>query len=251
MPEQDGFGEVLSDITGGLVAGRDSSTLLRLVTDGCAELLGVAATGVMLVDPRGGVEVVSASDERARFVEVLQSQVEQGPCLDCIREADVVSVEDLEREQRWPEFVSAALEVGYRAVHALPLRLGGRAVGGLNLLHTAAVPFPAEQRRWAQALADLAVLGLSQEPDVNRRAERLAEQTMTALNDRVALGQVVGLVAGSLDISPERGRALVEAHASHRDVPLREFARSVAEGEVSSAEIESVPRARERPGHRS
>jgi hypothetical protein len=88
-----------------LVDGPDSGTVLRLVTDAGTELLGSTGTGVMLTDPRGGVEVVAASDERSRFVELLQTQVEQGPCLDCIATSTVVTSADLAAEgARWTDF---------------------------------------------------------------------------------------------------------------------------------------------------
>ena len=76
--------DALAEITSQLTGGPDSATVLRLVTDAGTGMLGAAATGVMMVDPRGGVGVVAASDQPARFVELLQTQTQQGPCLDCI-----------------------------------------------------------------------------------------------------------------------------------------------------------------------
>src|SRR4051794_30214288 len=70
----------LVELTTRLVDGTDATTVLRSVTDTGAALLRAAATGVMVLDPRGGIEVVAASDRPARFVEVLQTQTAQGPC---------------------------------------------------------------------------------------------------------------------------------------------------------------------------
>jgi hypothetical protein len=76
--------DILAEITAGLVEDPDSPDVLGLVTEAGIELLGTAATGVMTVDPRGGLEVMAASDENAGFIELLQSQVDQGPCVDCV-----------------------------------------------------------------------------------------------------------------------------------------------------------------------
>lgn len=229
--------ETLAEITSVLVHGPDSATVLRLVTNAGTRLLGAAATGVMLVDPRGGMEVVAASDELARFVELLQSQVEQGPCLDCVAEVAVVTASDLEADRaRWPEFVPAALEVGYRAITAIPLLLDERAVGGLNLLFVERTALTADQVRLAQVIADLTVLALVQE-DGQRRADRFAERTLTALNDRVHLGQAIGLVAGTLDVDPAAAHSALISYARRTRRGMRDIVRAITDGVLDPAEL--------------
>jgi GAF domain-containing protein len=224
---------VLVEITAGLVRGPDDDTVLRLVSGSGARLLGAAATGVMLVDPRGGVDVVAASDEPARFVELLQTQTDQGPCLQCIADDAIVTSADLaDDRERWPEFVQGALAVGFRSVVAVPMRLDGRAVGGLNLLYAERTVLPDWQLHVAQVLSDLVVLGLSQERG-DRRGDRLAERTLTVLNDRVRLDHAVGLVAGSLEIKPEAALLALTRHATASGRSLRDIVRAVTDGDLS------------------
>jgi GAF domain-containing protein len=242
VPEQqEDLTGALAEITACLVAGQDGGSVLRLVTEACVRLFDVAAIGVMLVDPRGGVEVVSASDERARFVELLQSQLQEGPCLDCVHTGTMVDVEDLSASRsRWPAFAAAATAAGYRSVHAIPMRLGGHPVGAMNLLHTERLTLPAMPLRLAQTFADLAVLGLTQERDDHRRAERLAEQTLTALNDRVAMGQAVGMVAGTLDIEPDHARTLLNTYARRESLAARDLALAVLGGRMDLAALSAL-----------
>jgi GAF domain-containing protein len=229
--------DALAEITSQLTGGPDSATVLRLVTDAGTGLLGAAAAGVMLVDPRGGVEVVAASDQPSRFVELLQTQIEQGPCLDCIATGVIVTVQDLEAERaRWPVFVPAAVELGYRAVAAIPLRLDGQAVGGLNLLYGETTSWPVWRLRLAQIVSDLAVLGLVQERGA-RRADRLAERTLTVLNDLVHLDHAVGMVAGSLGLDPAAARTAIADYAQRLQRPLREVARAVTQGDLDPADL--------------
>ncbi len=224
---------VLAEITVGLTHGPDSDTVLRLVSDSGARLLGAAATGVMVVDPRGGIEVVAASDEPARFVELLQSQVEEGPCVECVAEASIVTSGDLEDDRdRWPTFVSAAVAVGFRAVVAVPMRLDGRAVGGLNLLFAEPTVLAGWQLQVAQVVADLAVLGLTQERGT-RRAERLAERTLTVLNDRVWLDHAVGMIAGTLDVEPRAALLVLTRYVTTSGRPLRDVVRAITDGALS------------------
>jgi hypothetical protein len=227
----------LATITARLVGSPDNATVLRLVTEVGTGLLGATATGVLLAGARGELEVVAASDETARFIELLQSHLDQGPCVDCISAAAVVTAPDLQAERdRWPDFVPAALDAGYRSVVAVPLRLDGAAVGGFNLLFDTPVVMPQWQLDLAQVVSDLTVLALVQERG-DRRADRLLEATVTALNDRVQLDHAVGMVAGTLEITPAESRALVIAHATEHGLALREVTRAVTDGTLAPADL--------------
>jgi GAF domain-containing protein len=238
---QDQIAVALSEITAGLADGQDADSVLRMITSACTRLLAASATGVMLVDPRGGIRVVSASDEQARFVELLQTHADEGPCVECIRGDAAVSSTDLAAEpDRWPVFGPAAVRAGYRSIHAIPMRLDGRAVGGLNVLYTRAAPWAAWQEQLGRVLADLAVLGLSQEGDV-RRVDRLAERTLTALNDRVQLAHATGMVAGALAVDTDLARQAILAHARALGRPVREVARAVTDGSLAPASLTPLP----------
>ncbi|MFF2113594.1 GAF and ANTAR domain-containing protein [Rhodococcus koreensis] len=230
--------DAISEVTGALVDGHaDTGAALYRITEICADLLAAAASGIMIVDPRGGLAVVAASDERARLVELLQSQSESGPCAECIRTSSVIAVEDLEADAyRWPEFWTVASEIGFRAILAVPMILDGRTVGGLNILFTEPTTFDHERHRRASVLADLALLELTHERG-EHRVGRLSERTLTLLHDRVHIGQATGIVAGTLDVSPARARALIDDHARRLGVALRVLARSITGGSVRPTEL--------------
>jgi GAF domain-containing protein len=229
--------DTVAAITARLTARHDGLAILRAVTDACAELLAADATGVLVRDPRGGVAVGSASDERARFVELLQVQFDQGPCLDCINDNAQVMSSDLDVDRpRWPEFTDAALAAGYRSVYAFPLRLMSRAVGGINVLYQSRTELSTAMLNLGQALADLAVLGLTQERD-ERRVERLAEQTLTTLNDRIHVSQAIGLLAGALDLAPDDARALLMEHSVVTGRSVRDLAKAITDGSLPPGKL--------------
>lgn len=210
-----------SEFTAILIDRHDPDTVLRLVTAACTRLLGATATGVMLSDPRGGISVVSASDERSRFLELLQTQVDEEPCVDCIKDGVAVAAADLAADDRWPAFRPFALDAGYRAIHAVPMRLDQQVVGGLNLLYLEPATLEPWQQSLGQVLADLAILGLSQETGP-ARIQRLTERTLTTLNDRVQLAHPVGLVADKLDVGVDVARTLILDHAREHGSSVRD-----------------------------
>ena len=66
-----------------LVDDFDIVELLTVLADRSVQLLDAAAAGILLVDQRGVLQVVAASTEQARLLELFQLQNHEGPCLDC------------------------------------------------------------------------------------------------------------------------------------------------------------------------
>jgi GAF domain-containing protein len=231
------FADTFAAITASLVVEPEVGAVLVLVTEACTTLLGAAAAGVILVDPRGGTEVVAATDERATLVELLQSQLEQGPCVDCIREDTVISDLDLHRARlRWPQFAPAAVAAGYGAVIAVPMRLEHRPVGGLNLLYADPPPVQGWRGNVARALADLAVLALVQDRG-QRRANRLVVHTLATVNDRAHQSQAIGMVAAATGLDPDQARVAVRAYALQVNLPLPQVARAITDTHLDPAAL--------------
>jgi transcriptional regulator with GAF, ATPase, and Fis domain len=236
-PTQDVVSDTIAAITARLAARHDGTTVLRAVTDACGTLLAADATGVLIADPRGGFEVIAASDQPTWFVERLQAQLGEGPCLACIEDNTEVAVPEPDSaREHWPRFADVMTEAGFRSMYAHPMRLMDRAVGGLNIFYNSQTDLPPTDRRLAQALADLAVLGLTQERD-QRRVERLAEQTLTTLNDRTHLGHAVGIVASTLNVTPQTARAMLVATGASSGRSLRDLANAITSGTLAPTDL--------------
>lgn len=209
-----------------LVDDYDVIDLLDRLVGYCEQLLAAEAAGILLVDQYGVLRVVASSDERSETFELLQLQAEQGPCVDCFRTASPVSVPDLdEAAQRWPRFFAALGDAPlYRSVHAVPLRLRGEAVGGLNLFHREPGALPDADLALAQALADVATIAILQERAI-RRGEVLAEQLQAALNSRVIIEQAKGVLAERGKLSMDTAFNQLRGYARRHNQLLSELAR--------------------------
>src|SRR4051795_674439 len=194
-----------------LVDEYDIIDLLDRLVGFCVQLLPADAVGIVLGDARRELRAVAASEEAAHVMELLQLQNDEGPCLDCFQTAAPVQVADLaQAADRWPTFAAAVAQRGnFRSVHALPLRLRGRAIGALNLFRAVAGPLPEPDLALGQALADVATIGILQERAIHR-GEVVNEQLQLALNSRVIIEQAKGVLAQhggvSTDLAFERLR---------------------------------------------
>lgn len=214
----------------------DAIDLLDRLIGYCLELLPADAGGIVLGDARQELRVVAASSDAAELMELLQLQNDEGPCLDCFQSAEPVSIADLdEATDRWPRFVAAVAERGqFRAVHALPLRLRGRAIGALNLFDCEPGSLPEPDLVLAQALADVATITILQERAV-RRVEVVNEQLQTALNNRVIVEQAKGVLSEQLGDSMEVAFDRLRSYARSQRQRLVDVASQVVNRELDPA----------------
>jgi GAF domain-containing protein len=228
--DTDLLSDTFVDLADTMVADFDVIDFLHLLTDRSVRLLAASAAGVVLADPRGELRVAAASSEEAGLVELFQLQNDQGPCLDCYRTGRPISAADLTGpDQRWPRFAQAATQAGFRTVEALPMRLRDQVIGALNLFRAEPGPFETADLRIAQALADVATIGLLQERNV-RRSETIAEQLQAALNSRVMIEQAKGKLAERYRIDMDRAFTMLRDYARNTNQHLTDVARDFVTG---------------------
>ncbi len=191
--------DVFVEMADTLVDEFDVIDFMHVLTERCVQLLGISAAGLLLTDQQGTLQVVAASSERTRLLELFQLQTDQGPCVECFHTGQPVSVADLPAAGRWPRFTAAAADVGFAAVHAVPMRLRSEVIGALNLFNAEPGELDEDKLRIGQALADVATIGLLQQRAIRRR-DALTEQLQTALNSRVLIEQAKGLLAERLPL---------------------------------------------------
>ena len=210
----------------------DVLDLLTDLTERCAQLLDIAAAGFLLADPLEQLRVVAATTEEARDMELFQSQADQGPCVECFRSGQPVSVPDLGAEaQRWPRFVPAARAAGFASVHAVPMRAAGLVLGTLGLFGTKTGELAERDLLVAQTLAHLAcvatVQGHAPTPSI------VMPQLRSALTDRVVVEQAKGFLHELFDVSLEEAFAILRTYARANGKHLSDVARQLMTDRLS------------------
>jgi transcriptional regulator with GAF, ATPase, and Fis domain len=205
--------ETLVEVADTLVDDFDLIEFLGMLTLRTSELFDVSAAGLLLADHRGQLRVMAASDERSEMLELFQVQADEGPCHDCYQQGQAVVDADLsEAAGRWPRFAPHAVEAGYRAVHAFPLRLRQEVIGALNLFSTEVGRMSEADARMVQAVADIATIGLLQERAIHRGAIQ-TEQLQTALQSRIVIEQAKGALAQIHSCDVDRAFEMLRSYA--------------------------------------
>jgi GAF domain-containing protein len=223
-----------------LVDDFDLVELLNRLVSSSVELLEVRAAGILLLNHDRALDVVASSDEASRFMETLQLQSQSGPCVEVVRTGEPVVITRLsDLHARWPSFATAVEERGYDAVYALPMRLHDETIGALNLFDGGAEPLSAADQRLAQAMADVATIGIIQHR-MRLRAEVLAEQLQQALDSRIRIEQAKGFLAeyGGIDMSD--AFAALRGFARRHRLKLSDVAQRLVDREIDPARV--IPR---------
>jgi hypothetical protein len=139
-----------------LVETRDLNDLLAAVADLAVESIPTCDFASITVIRHGAPATVASSDARAARVDEVQYSGGQGPCLQAARSDEVVEVHDLSRSERHSAsggWRREAVDVGVRAVLALPIASDADVAAALNLYTSHPGPWPAEAQAIAEDLA--------------------------------------------------------------------------------------------------
>ena len=222
--------QVFVEVADTLVEEFDLVEFLQTLTERCLEMVDADAAGLLLSDQRGGLQLVTATDEPSRLLELFQLQADQGPCLDAFASGrQRVNIHLAAERERWPDFVDTALELGFETSHALPMRLRGEVVGAMNLFTSSPAELSADHVAVAQGLADLATIGLVHERTL-RDQVALSEQLQHALDSRVLVEQAKGVLSARSGTSVGEAFAVMRGHARRSGRTLASVARDVVDG---------------------
>ena len=163
-------------------------------------IFDVDGAGLMLADIDHHLRNVAASDQRFAHLEELQIRHGEGPCVEAFETKQLVGVDDLEHDGRWPDFRAAAVARNVRAVLASPLPYNQDAVGVVALLSEDRRPWSPEGELALLAFTDLAALLIASMMQGEQQSE-LAAQLQGALDTRRIIEQAKGILMGRYGLS--------------------------------------------------
>lgn len=224
---QAGLAQRFVDLADTLVDDYDVVKVLDGLMSTCLELLDVDEAGLLLHDAQGRLQRVASSSEEAGLIELLQVQTREGPCFEAAHTGQPILLPDIvSTRHRWPAFAARTDAEGFCSVYAFPLRLREATIGSLNLFGRITNALDEEATLIAQALADIATIGILQQRSIHRTS-LLAENLQHALNTRIVVEQAKGVLAERGGLPVEATFELLRSYARSHHLKLSDLAHRV------------------------
>jgi transcriptional regulator with GAF, ATPase, and Fis domain len=225
MPQDDvvHVAEMFGEVARVLASHDDMQTTLeRIVNLAVEHLDSCEFAGVSFVEGRR-ISSPASSNEVPRILDRIQSETDEGPCIDAIKEHEVFQTGDLAAEARWPQFSRRAFEeTGVQSILSLRLFVEHDTMGALNLYATEGDAFDEADVALGSVFAVHAAVAMA----AARREEGLERKA----ENREAIGRAKGIIMARSGVSDERAFEMLKAASQRLNLKLREVARQVNEG---------------------
>jgi GAF domain-containing protein len=179
------------------------------------------AAGVSVVRPEG-IETPAASHDALRRADGLQYELKEGPCLDALRQLDVVTVSDLATDERWPHWgPHLAEELGLHSVMSFRLFTDGENLGALNLYAKKVDAFGHDDLLDGLVLAAHAAVALA--------ATMEADQLHRAMETRRMIGEATGIIRERFGLTTIQAFGVLRRVSTQSNTRLHQVARELVD----------------------
>jgi len=204
----------------------DPDTVLEELTQSAASAMpGAQYAGITLASRNGKVRTAAATARYPVLLDDIQQRDEQGPCLSAAWEHDVIRIDDMLLEKRWPAYCSdAAKETPIRSVISFRLFVDHNNMGALNFYAEQPHAFDDEAAEMGWILATHTAVAWNM--------VRRDEQFRSALASRDIIGQAKGMIMERFKIDAVQAFELLKRLSQSSNTALAVVARQLVESEA-------------------
>jgi transcriptional regulator with GAF, ATPase, and Fis domain len=202
-----------------LLAQPETENTLQAVVDLAVESIdGCDYAGITM---RHGhrVQTPASSDPLVDQLDGWQYELREGPCLDAVFVDDVFVIEDMNSEDRWPNWAPRAAGLGVQSVLSVRLSTPREVVGGLNLYSKALFAYDEDQILTAGIYATHAANAVAATGEIGG--------LNTALQTRHRIGMAQGLLMQRYQLDEEQAFQFLRRISQDANVKLHDVAAKV------------------------
>jgi len=231
LPLADELAGIFARMSGLLLSEETVETALGVLSSLAQETVpGSSGAGVSLIDRRRR-RSSGSTDPRVQAADGLQYEFDEGPCLAAATNRQLVRMDDLAGDPRWPRWTAAALGLGLRSVLSAPLIAGDRSMGAIKVYAEASHVF---DERSAQLLtmfsAQAAVLVANLQHQ--ERAQRLSGGMREAFRTRDLVCTAKGVLMGRHAIDEATAFGMLLSRGQEGGISVAQAARAVVDSAV-------------------
>ena len=237
-----GWSELLAAVRrcedGGPPSAPERQVALELaVSVGLATLPGAAGCSITRPRSGGGFVTPVAAGPVALALDEVQYTTDDGPCLRAARSGRPEQLDSLAADERWPELVRRAAELGVHSSLSLPL---AEPASALNLYGAATGAFAsagaAARANMLGRAVSILLMDADQRPDDGLSAARV-HRTLT---ERTLIARAQGVVMARYGVTQHVAYRKLAVRSGQESRPLRDVARQVLEAAESGRDGEDV-----------
>jgi GAF domain/ANTAR domain len=230
IPKEAALVRTLVELSDSLTDDFDVPSMLSVLCERCAEVLGAAGTVVMLETTRGKLRLAASSFQKKQWLALF---ARDGPWVECYRSGQPTA---------WTDFPQADPCVGhwypeenfggFHSIHSVPMRHRDRSIGALSVLAVDKGSLDPADLAAAQALADIATIAILQH-SVAIDAQILHHQLTQALDSRIVIEQAKGRISQAASIDMDQAFQRLRRYARSHNRRLAEVSSAIASGALS------------------
>ena len=201
---------------------------LQAIVSTAAGTLASAQYAGLITVSRGELVPQAVTGRPPQLLDQLQQKLKDGPCISAAEQQALIRIEDMHREDRWPDFAVEAENLGVCSMLCVPLQVHERCLGTLSLYSERVTAFTGHDERITTLFATLAAIALAE-------AQR-TDQLHTALGNRDVIGQAKGILMERHRMTPEAAFGYLSQASQNVNMKLTTVARHLVEtGELFGA----------------
>ncbi len=196
-------------------------TLQAITATAIKVVPGAEECGISYVIGRSTIEPRASTGDLPREIDALQERIKEGPCLDAVWEQEVVRVDDVSADDRWPQFARQASELGVGSMMCFQLFVQGDQLGAMNLYAGGRGAFDDECQEIGlmfAAHAGVAVAGAEHE-----------EHLRAAVSSRDVIGQAKGILMERHKLTADQAFGVLARISQQLNRKLVDVAREVSD----------------------
>jgi GAF domain-containing protein len=221
--------DVLRDLSRVVLAERTlEDVLTEIVAIASRGIPGAESTSITLV--KGDKPFTAAHfGEMALAADELQYQEGGGPCMDAGRGNVVLRVDDMESEQRWPDYVARVTETGVRSSLSVPLPYQGSSIGALNIYSTKPGAFESPDSLAAGLeVAEVVAVAVANAESHWQLGEQ-ARNMRVAMDSRAVIEQAKGVLMAQRKVDSDVAFEILREASQRYNRKLRDIATGIVE----------------------
>ena len=224
-----GLPGALQELSELLLATDSVQDLMQKIAELSVRTVTTAVTCGFTMANGGRVITVAASDPLGAQLDEQQYQIDEGPCLQALRTAQIVTCPDLSPETRWAGYPQRAMAYGVSAVYSSPLIVRGETLGALNLYAERPGGFDGDDCAAAIAqIVTLVAVALTGTPR-NYGDVTLTDQLQEALSTRSVIDQAMGIIMGTRHCTADQAFEILRGASQTRNLRLAQIAQTLVD----------------------